>query len=380
MSMVVADVPRITAVSIDILTAFFWIYLVVVLKRNKHKLLFVKRGTILLQAYVFVSFVHVVFFEPAFIVVKSSFVPEYIEAYLSYIASGAFHITFEITHTIFALRFLLHYAKIKRSESIDKQDEENKNLSFIVKYHNIFGNPSKLFTICLIVTLIQLCMIITVTLSLGFPYNRENEVTTNRLISRLLLPFWFVRIVVIIYCFIKLRKFEDYWLITQEFKYLMMSILIVTCFYILMLFSIQIVSTNTSLTVNGSVIVLTYSAVVMFSIWSLATAYISVIWVNKMDDKLFKNRPQNKNVDSMSQNPTTTSTRPICIFDVLTNKQCMSLTCLSFWLFVVLLCWCVVLFWCCLQRLYLFFASYILYTTYIRLYQVFKSLSKRILF
>lgn len=318
------DVARIIAISIDILTGFFWVYLVIVLRNNKHKLLFVKRGPILLQAYVYLSFAHVVFFEPMLSIGNLSCVPEEVKGYILYIVFTFWYMTLEIHHTIFALRFLLHYAKIQRSESVNNKTDNN--MSFIVKYYHIFGNPSKLFMICLITTLIQSIMIIVIIISVGFPMSYKNAREVNIWTARGLLPFWMIRFFITIYCFIKSRKFKDYWLITQEFKYLIMSLLIVTTVFIFVACGMTAVLQYIPLSSGASIIILSYTVAIIYSFWALISSYISVVWVNKMDDKLFNVQFEN---DNTIQNETSPKSIPlsgapiVTIIDVLNDKQCM---------------------------------------------------------
>ena len=62
------DIFRMALISTDVATIFCWIYFVMVLHKNKHKTIFIKRGTILLQAYVYVSLFHVAICEPVVLI------------------------------------------------------------------------------------------------------------------------------------------------------------------------------------------------------------------------------------------------------------------------------------------------------------------------
>ena len=64
----------------------------------------------------------------------------------------------------------------------------------------------------------------------------------------------------------------------------------------------------------------------MFSIWSLVSTYISVIWVNTMDDKMHSkqdNQLPSLTATEIESNRMNLNTRAITMADVLTNRQCM---------------------------------------------------------
>ena len=328
------DILRFITIGVDVVTIFFWIYLVKVFHKNKHKLLFVKRGVILLQAYICSSLLHVAIFEPIGIALATDCVPESVKASIVYIASAGIHLSFESTLTIFALRILSHYANIQRSESID--DHNDDNISFMVKYHKTFGNPSKLFIIYLITTALQAIMFLIVLILFGFPYNKTNYVIVGTWFARVIAPFWIVRLFITFHCFIKSKHFTDYWLITKEFKYSIISLLSITCIYILVFIAAIIIFAiiDTSMGqfyVYGLVCI----NLILYSVWSLVSNYISVIWVNKMDDKLSQNADAQEKAVSIHvhaeiqtsaqslDDDASVNTRCVTMLDVLTDKQCM---------------------------------------------------------
>ena len=321
------DIMRFCTICVDFITTFLWIYLVRVLHKNKHKLLFVKRGSILLQTYVYVSLLHGVIFKPMTVGLSTDCVPQSIKAIIIYFAFGFFYLTLELSHTIFALRFLLHYANIQRTQlqSIDNHNDNNININFIVKYHKIFGNPHKIFIICMIITIIQASIILIIVIFFGFPYSYANSSNVSNWIVRIFLPFWIVRLFITFYCFIKSKYFKDYWLITKEFKYLIITLLSVTLCFLLSAVAANIIyATFPEPKAFVLVNILVYSNLALFSIWALVSTYISVVWVNKMDDRLSYQLPTY--VDDQSKLPnhsTSVQTRMVTILDVFTDKQCM---------------------------------------------------------
>ena len=313
-----------------------------VLHKNKHKLLFVKRGAILLQAYVYISLLYHIIFEPVVIGLSLGCVPESIKASSVYITTAGVHLCMESSHTIFTLRFLSHYAHIQRSQSINI-DKENAN--FIVKYYKIFGNANKLFIICLITTIIQGLLFLTVIIFYGLPYSYENYTIVSGWVARLAAPFWIVRLFITFYCFLKSKHFEDYWLISREFKYLIASLLAITsCFIIKIIAANIIFMVITSSNSYFYVGVVVYTNSFLFSVWALTSSYISVIWVNKMDDVLSQDPNAREalkfkvkvNVDRNAHDAmqlqlqrcsdeslsTTANSHSVNMFDVLTNKEC----------------------------------------------------------
>ena len=340
----VTDISRFIATALNLISIFFWIYLVRVLNQNKHKLLFVKRGVILLQAYVYVSFFQVAIFAPINMALSTDCVPDSVKAVTRYIAMACTRLTLESIQTIFTLRILSHYANIQRSESID-----DENINVIVKYHKIFGNYHKLFIIYLFTTGSQAIMFIIVIIMFGYPYNYDNLSLVSAWFARIMMPFWIARLFITFYCFIKSKHFKDHWLITKELKYSIISLLIITSiFFVIFIATSIIFAVKNSPMEKFSIYVLVYTILFLFSVWVLISNYICVIWVNKMDDKLSQNingQAQENTIPgpmdmiamsaescssnsgvSVNDNVNNINTRSVNMFDVLTNKQCMYLT------------------------------------------------------
>ena len=258
--------------------------------------------------------------------VSSGFVSESSKSIYQYFLITLYFNSIEATHTIFTLRFLQHYAKIERSQSTNPDDTKQ---GFILKHYNIFGNASKLFIISVMVTSIQVLMMIIVIIKYGLPYSIENETLVNFTMTRLYLPFWIIRLCITIYCFIKSRQFNDYWFITKEFKYLILSLVIVTLFSILSMVILSSIRT-VILSPRLMVVIVIFFTISVFAVWSLISSYISVVWVNKMDNSYHDNDRGNckaKARGGFQSDPSNFSkiaskNQVVTIFDVLTNNDC----------------------------------------------------------
>ena len=166
----------------------------------------------------------------------------------------------------------------------------------------------------------------------GFPESDENRSIVNNLTAQLFAPFWIIRLFITFYCFFKSKHFQDYWLITLEFRYLIISLLTVTSCYILGVIAANITkAVLPAPTASYSVSMVIYWGIMVSSCWSIVSTCISVVWVNKMDDGLTQKAIANEaeradRIVSITMNSSDgmrtpdTNTRLATMFNVLTDK------------------------------------------------------------
>lgn len=247
-----------------------------VLEKNRGELYFRKRGLTLLRSYLYVSGFNQIILLPLRAAATS-----WSESHLG----GFFYIFYysavfcsTIALSILICRVLLQWVNIRRSEdSCDWKhqiDPDYRNISWVLRYYHIIGNPTNLLYILLCLIFIEVVFAIFIILTVGLPYNQENFQIANYYINIILFGAWIVRFIVLLLCFRKLKMFMDYYYIRDELK--CMAIVLLSCMCVGMIG----IYLGPSIRWKHSTSVTTFTN----TIWQTSSWYLSTIWVKKKND------------------------------------------------------------------------------------------------
>ena len=270
---------------------------ILTLEKNCKQIYFHKRGLSLLRAYLYISGFNQVILSPLRAATHA-----WSESYF-----GGFNYIFyycalfgsTISMSILIARVLLQWVNIRRAEdSCDWKsqiDPDYKNISWVLKYYHIIGNPTKLLCILLFMTFIEAIITVIIVLLFGLPYNKDNFQTAYYYINLCLFGFWILRFIVLLLCFRKLKKFIDYYHIRDELKYMTIVLLSCMCIGMIGIYLGSLMDWHHS------------SSVTTFtnSIWQASSWYLSTIWVKK------RNAGSNLSIRNATRSPSVSRRRSI---------------------------------------------------------------------
>ena len=280
--------------------AFVFIPCVITLNKHCHEIYFRKRGLVLVKSYLYISGLNQIIFLPTRAIL---YIWDNNLGSLFYIFYFCALFGSTISMSILIARVLLQWVNIRRSEDScnwkHQIDPNYKNISWVLRYYHIIGNPTQLLFILLSLVLLEAILIIYFVITVGLPYNKVAFKMVQSFANSVLFVTWILRFIVLFLCFHKLKRFIDYYYIRDELKY--MTIVLILC----MTIGLIGVFIGKFILIDHEWSELSSTPIYTNSIWQASSWYLSTIWVKKINTS----RSQKTIANSSGQEKTKTSTK-----------------------------------------------------------------------